>query len=187
VPDATPAPTPAPKVQVQDYAVENYTCTTDGQTLEAISKLKYKSEKYARALRLYNGNAYVGVSETTPLKQGQQLLLPPVQKLEQDFPAEISSYQPSRPAVPAGTPLGSPPPSPLASSSEPPVNLGRPSTDKTVTYTVRPGGEKEWEIARDHLGSSERWVDIYRLNPTIPPEQPVPAGTVLRLPADARN
>jgi hypothetical protein len=188
-PEALNGPSAAPPVKVQESEAANYNVTAEAQTLEAISKLKYGSEKYARAIRLYNGKFLNDdVSETTPLKVGQRLLIPPAQVLEKEYPSEIQNYQPARPAVATGpvtdaAPLGSA----FAPSAGPPVNLGRPSMDKTVNYTVRPGGEHMWEIARDHLGDGRRWSEIYRLNPSIPPEQPVPGGTVLRLPADARN
>jgi MraZ protein len=41
------------------------------------------------------------------------------------------------------------------------------------------------DIARRTLGSSERWGDLHKLNPTIQPDTPLTAGTTVRLPADA--
>jgi MraZ protein len=41
------------------------------------------------------------------------------------------------------------------------------------------------DIARRTLGSSERWSDLHKLNPTLQPETLLAAGTTVRLPADA--
>ena len=41
------------------------------------------------------------------------------------------------------------------------------------------------DIARRTLGSSERWGDLHKLNPTLKPDEPLSAGTTVRLPADA--
>jgi MraZ protein len=41
------------------------------------------------------------------------------------------------------------------------------------------------DIARRTLGSSERWVDLQKLNPTLNPDEPLHSGTTVRLPADA--
>ena len=55
------------------------------------------------------------------------------------------------------------------------------------TYVVKsPGGEMIGEIARRTLNTSGRWQEIYRLNPGYSAELKIPAGTTLRLPADAR-
>ena len=37
------------------------------------------------------------------------------------------------------------------------------------------------------LGNERRWQDIYDLNPHLRPDQVLPAGTELRVPADARD
>jgi hypothetical protein len=39
-------------------------------------------------------------------------------------------------------------------------------------------------VARQTLGSEARWRDVYDLNPRVAPDF-IPAGTELRLPADA--
>jgi MraZ protein len=53
------------------------------------------------------------------------------------------------------------------------------------TYKVRNGGETFEAIARHALGSSARWADIHKLNPTLKPDAVIPAGTAVRLPGDA--
>ncbi|MGH7225284.1 MAG: hypothetical protein ACRELF_18840, partial [Gemmataceae bacterium] len=40
-------------------------------------------------------------------------------------------------------------------------------------------------IAQRTLGSSERWSDLHKLNPTLKPDELLGAGTTVRLPADA--
>jgi MraZ protein len=64
---------------------------------------------------------------------------------------------------------------------EPPL---APAPGPIQSYRVR-GKETLQDIARRTLGSSERWADIYKLNPTLKPEVPLTTGMVLRLPGDA--
>lgn len=54
------------------------------------------------------------------------------------------------------------------------------------TYQVPKNGETFWEISRKTLGNPNRWSEISRLNPQIKPQFPVPGGTNLRMPLDAR-
>jgi hypothetical protein len=53
-------------------------------------------------------------------------------------------------------------------------------------YQVPKNGETFWEIARKTLGNPNRWSEIRRLNPQLDPKYPVPGGTNLKMPADAR-
>jgi nucleoid-associated protein YgaU len=63
-----------------------------------------------------------------------------------------------------------------------------PSTGGYKTYRVRDGGETMQDIARRTLNNPNAWADVYRLNPTLNPSAavPIPAGTLLRLPAEAK-
>lgn len=63
-----------------------------------------------------------------------------------------------------------------------------PSTGGYKTYRVRDGGETMQDIARRTLKNVNGWADVYRLNPTLNPSAavPIPAGTLLRLPAEAK-
>jgi nucleoid-associated protein YgaU len=49
-------------------------------------------------------------------------------------------------------------------------------------YQVASGGEMLLSIAERTLGNRDRWSEIYRLNPQVQPQYPIPAGTVLRMP-----
>ena len=41
-------------------------------------------------------------------------------------------------------------------------------------------------VARQVLGSDQRWGELYELNPQVNASEVLPAGTELRLPAGAR-
>jgi MraZ protein len=47
------------------------------------------------------------------------------------------------------------------------------------------GSETLQDIARRTLGSSDRWTELQKLNPTLKPDAPLSAGTTVRLPGDA--
>jgi MraZ protein len=64
---------------------------------------------------------------------------------------------------------------------EPPL---APAPGPVQLYHVH-GSETLHDIARRTLGSSERWVDLHKLNPTLKPDEPLRSGTTVRLPADA--
>jgi nucleoid-associated protein YgaU len=61
-----------------------------------------------------------------------------------------------------------------------------PSSPKLTK--VRERGETMYEVARRALGDSGQWPAVYRLNPTLSrdPKLPIPAGTILRLPAESK-
>ncbi len=68
-----------------------------------------------------------------------------------------------------------------AQPGEPPL---APAPGPVQLYHVH-GKETLQEIARRTLGTGERWVDLHKLNPTLKPDEPLPSGTTVRLPADA--
>jgi MraZ protein len=47
------------------------------------------------------------------------------------------------------------------------------------------GSETLQDIARRTLGSSDRWTELHKLNPTLKPDVALSAGTTVRLPGDA--
>jgi division/cell wall cluster transcriptional repressor MraZ len=55
------------------------------------------------------------------------------------------------------------------------------------TYRVRRDGETLKQVAYQALGSGERWVEVQKLNPGLNPDDPLVAGSVVRLPNDARG
>jgi nucleoid-associated protein YgaU len=61
-----------------------------------------------------------------------------------------------------------------------------PAQGQERTYQVPQNGETFWEISRKTLGNPNRWSEIRRLNPKIEPQYPVPGGTILKMPPDAR-
>ncbi len=61
-----------------------------------------------------------------------------------------------------------------------------PAQAQERIYQVPKNGETFWEISRKTLGNPNRWSEISRLNPQIKPQYPVPGGTNLRMPPDAR-
>src|SRR5262249_41043734 len=64
---------------------------------------------------------------------------------------------------------------------EPPL---APAPGPVQLYHVH-GSETLQDIARHTLGSSDRWTDLHKLNPTLKPDEPLSSGTSVRLPADA--
>jgi hypothetical protein len=152
---AQPATTSGP--QVESYDEETYACQpTD--SFRTISQTYYHSDRFERALLLFNRNhplATEAVKQEPPaLQQGQTVYIPPQRILERYYGMAIPSDAP--PAPPK-------------------------------SYKVGANGEMFLEIARRTLNDENRWADIYRLNPSYDPSQPIPAGSELRLPPDARQ
>jgi MraZ protein len=53
-------------------------------------------------------------------------------------------------------------------------------------YEVHAPGETMREIARATLGSADRWLEVFLLNPQYRPELRIPGGVTLHLPSEAR-
>lgn len=110
-----------------------------------------------------------------------------------------STVPPLPPVVKSEPPPGSippPPPEPRdfpkpdAVKFMPPavVQVGEPplaGTGPIQSYQVRNNGETMRDIARRTLGAGERCTDVYKLNPTLHPEDSLSAGTQVHLPSDA--
>jgi hypothetical protein len=167
----TPEPqrTPrGPQPQVIEY-LESMRTVQAQDTFEKISLEKYGSADYAAALRLYNrGHPIVGenfASENTPLTPGQRIFLPENPKLlESRYPAAIKSVETH------------------TQSNAPPAEPVQPKK-----YTVAAGGESFARIASKLLANVDRWPEIRNLNRELDPEKPIPAGTILKVPGDART
>ena len=180
-PPVTPPGSGKPLPNVTNHAEER-TYAQPGETFEQLSQRLYQSPKYAQALLEYNRKhvlAKANILQNPPqLQPNQAIYWPDKNILEIQFGALISqgagavSAVPGAPAVKL-TPLGSP------STGNP------PTADPTVTLTLT---QPRWvfDVARQTLGDGQRWVEILRLNPSLQTEQPIPAGTALRLPATAK-
>jgi hypothetical protein len=131
-------------------------------TWESVSREFYSDTKYAGALRSYNEAKNQSLSRGT-------VDVPPIHVLRGM----------SAPPV-AGTPAGRAPSDPWAASGAPGTSSG------PKTYRVPNGdGMSLPAVAKLLLGNDQRWKEIYDLNPEVNPNR-VPAGTDLKLPADAR-
>src|SRR5262249_7783475 len=67
----------------------------------------------------------------------------------------------------------------------PTATLRSPTPPAVVRYRVGETGEPLYAIAQKTLQNGNRWQDIYQLNRSLNPAQPVPANTATDLPADA--
>src|SRR5262249_50372228 len=161
------------------------------------------TKKHADALLLNNRDAprpQPGTRSTPPqLEAGMPVFVPPVDVLENRYGHVIPGHAggspktvPSAPAPPGGRVervVAPPLPTAVQQSGSPTIGAATAwSSDpkKGKTYQVRNPGEPLFEIARRTLGNGSRWTEIYRLNPNLRPEVPIPGGTVLRMPDDAR-
>lgn len=188
-----------------------YILRPDDRGFEDISRNAYKSEKYAKALLAFNREHPMAAKEVkaTPpvLIPGKTVYVPPVEFLTEKYASLIEDARPvigaSGPDVPPVKIGGLPPPvgatpdvPPIGVGKTPgvPVSIGNPMTpgsvpsraDATKKFVVPATGQFILQIAQQTLGDSRRWPEIYRLNPSVQPSSPIPGGTELRLPMDAR-
>jgi hypothetical protein len=174
MPGAVSAVADALVPQVESYDEETYQAHP-GDTLAKISKAYYNTEKYERALLLFNRNhpqaADTFRQDAPTLKPGDPVYIPPLRILEKQYGTAVPGYTPANAALGAGatTPAST-----------------APSTAYRQYRVRKAGGESIREIALRTLNSGDRWTDIFNLNPQIRPEYPIPADTVLWMPADAR-
>jgi hypothetical protein len=159
---------PGAIAQVESYNEQTYVCRPN-DTFRAISQAYFGTPKYERALMLLNRNhplATEALRQNPPvLREGEKIYIPEARILDKNYSAVIEDGSQAGPAT-AG-----------------------PEHDTSAdakSYRVRPNGEMFYEIARRTLGNGERWQEIYRLNPRFDPKDPVPAGSEIRLPWDAR-
>jgi hypothetical protein len=202
------APKPAVAIQpvVKQYDVQSYACKADDTTFEVLAQNYYHSQRYAQALLQYNRDYLRGADEVKQnpprLQPGVVVFFPPAHVLEEQYGKAIPGLAPLPSAAPAQGAVSSGPPS-LPSGAEraavavPVVPPARSSGVIPANAQVAPGGTKQYRvqspegepmylIAQRTLGDSNRWAEIMRLNPTVQPERPVPQGTSLVLPGDAR-
>jgi len=169
-------PLPIRKAPANDNFLEEEYRIAPGDTFAAVSKRFYFSDKYAAALQRYNRDYPIAsrdLKQDPPrLSPGTVVWIPPIRILERRYPGltggETAGANPNWNAAPGVRPV--------------------PSTGGYKTYRVRDGGETMQDIARRTLNNPNAWADVYRLNPTLNPSAavPIPAGTLLRLPAEAK-
>jgi hypothetical protein len=178
--------------RVVSFDEETYICKPN-DTLASICRDRYHGEQYAQALLLFNRShpmPAAGIrSEPPVLQAGQPVYIPPLEILQKRYPqGSIPSATPPASGGPQGGPITGP-----ASSSIPPVGLTPPtptgalpaapvSRGREWLYTVQAKPETFYEIAKREFGNGDRWADIYRLNQSFPPSEPLQVGTVLRMP-----
>ncbi len=132
-------------------------------TFAELSDKYYRSTKYEAQLRQYNLNVPGGATEGANGKVAarQSVYIPDKNYFEQ-------------PTAPA----------PVAARAT--VAVSRPKGQLTKAYEVAEGGEYLENIAQVTLGNAARAQEIRNLNPRVN-QDPVPAGTLLKLPADAQG
>jgi nucleoid-associated protein YgaU len=135
-------------------------------TYESISREFYNDARYATALRTYNRNKVV---------QGADAIdIPPIYILKRLL----------QPQSGLGSATG-------RGGNLPPdwgtANPAAPRSSGGITFRIPQGGMSMRAVARWALGNEQRWTEIYDLNPQhTKPDAILPAGTELKLPADAR-
>jgi MraZ protein len=106
--------------------------------------------------------------------------LPQVDKSPWSPPTPLIQQTGASEAAPVSVP---PLPPPLeAERHEPPLAT---VAGPVQVYEVRRHGETLRDIAKRTLGESERWDEVYKLNPRVAPDTVLTLGTVVRLPVDA--
>jgi hypothetical protein len=152
-----------------------------GDTYESIARDFYNDTRYARALSEYNSRR--------PVQAGKTVDVPPIGVLRQRYANMIGTT----PAARSGTSTNTAPAGEWATPASPPKADGSPvfrsaagSGGGPQTFQVPPGGMSLKAVARQKLGTEQRWAELYELNPQVGDPNAVPAGTMLKLPADAR-
>ncbi len=177
--------------QVKQYDINTYLVQPVDRSFADISQKVYGSEKYGQALVLFNRDhpqATEGIRQEPPqLRPGSPIFYPPRDVLESKYasaigtPAGPGRTNSSPVTVGVPTPVPAPTPgNPNNVAAPPPGTWAGPGDGKT--YRVGNNGEPIYKIAQNVLGDGTRWFEIYRLNPTLNPQFPIPAGTELKLP-----
>jgi hypothetical protein len=160
--------------EVESYDEEAYACKAN-DTFRSISLAYYHTDRYERALQLFNRNHPLATQalrqDTVILQPGLNVYIPPKRILDKYYvgAAAAAASGASDKAAQA----------PAQGSAATAVSEER-------TFRVKNNGEMFREIARSVLGDPERWTEIYRLNPRFDPAEPIPSGTELRVPSQAR-
>lgn len=133
-----------------------------GDTYDTISQEFYNDKRFGAALKTFN--------KSQPLQGGRYVNVPPVHVLKRQFPATGGAEERA--------------PSSAAQWGTAPA---RPAASGGNVFVVPRGGLTLEEVAKRTMGDTQRWRDIYDLNPQVTNTRaPVAAGTELKLPPDAR-
>jgi hypothetical protein len=200
---------PDPKAQHFEYQERKYVCEPADTDFAAVSRRFYQTDKYTAALIEYNRDHVWGrdaAKQAPQLRPGAEVMIPQLHVLETRYPnligaaaaapqpepaksfVQISDGPPTSKAVPVVNPpsAGWNPPPVVPPTTPSVVPVPQNANAGTKMYWVPQGGQRLWQIAQQTMGDGNLWTEIYRLNPTLNPEMPVPAGTQIQLPANAR-
>jgi hypothetical protein len=171
------APPPPGQPLVEKFDEEMHRCK-GGESFADLSQQYYHTPKYEKALLMFNRDHMLAAdslrSDTPQVQPNQALYVPPAWVLERRYP---SLFPAQAPVAMPGSPAPIAPVGGITSNASPPAAVLERQY-QVVTQT----GEMMYRIAEQQLGNGTRWSDIARLNPSFNPAQPIPAGTVLRLP-----
>jgi hypothetical protein len=187
-----------PVVKSQSVQVKQEACQPGDTSFTALSQRLYGTDRYAAALQKFNQEHLQAdpavLQDPSRLQPGTRIQAPPPDYLEKSYPQLLRSSA----SPPSGTlpPVALRTPTPLSTPAVHPGPVGapspvvvrpalQPSTDATKSYRVPPQGLMIMQVARDTLGDGMRWPEIYRLNPNLQPQYPIPGGTEIRLPTSA--
>jgi hypothetical protein len=181
-PNTAPA-RPTPQPQIDSYDEEWYTAQTS-DTFTTLSQKFYSDAKYAQALQQYNFDR----TGLDAIRSGSTVRVPPVRVLERKHPAAIPGFTQTTAvaANPANSkPVNRPAAMGLPQSVGDPATFPSPRPDMGSEYTVRNAPKTLRDIAKETMGTSDKWNLIFRLNRWVNPDEPIPVDTKLRMPSDA--
>jgi hypothetical protein len=179
-----------PEVKSYTTNVRADVCQPGDTSFAALSQRFYGTDQYAAALQAFNRehlHAHPALKQDPPqLQPGVPVFAPPTSLLGQMYPS-LAQANTSRSALP---PVRISAPTPLVqaagSSSGTGVRINASQTaDATRSYRVPAQGQMILEIAQQTLRDANRWPEIYRLNPNVQPQFPIPGGTEIRLPVSS--
>ena len=165
-----------PPAPTNDSYLEEEYKTQAGDTFAAISRKFYHDDKFAVALKQYNRDYPLATpamkrNPDNALAAGTITWIPPLRILAKRYPG-LTPDMPTGPTA-ATAPTGT---------------MTQVSAGPRTYRVTKEGGESLQEIARRVQLPNDDWTSIHRLNPMLNPNAvvPIPKGTLLRLPAEAR-
>jgi hypothetical protein len=142
-------------------------------TYDSISQEYYNDKRYGSALRAFNDNK--------PLQGGNFVHVPPLYVLKKKFAGQAGVVPVGATSTPrSGSSTGA---MDWGAPPKPDPGPARTTATGRGTYLVPQGGTTLGVVARQ-VGVD--WRELYDLNAAYPPNTFIPAGTELRLPANAK-